>query len=859
MAVAAHSRMLRRLAPVAGAVLFCVSVAVLARELESVGFAELTRALRDIPIRALELAFVLTIVNYATLTLQDQLAVTYAGIRIPRGQVTLASFIAYAISNSVGFAMLSGTSARYRFYSRWNIGPGDLSRIVLFYSVSFWIGLGLVAGVSLTLSPPVGLREMLPAGASVVAGLSILVVIAAYATLCVRGGSLRVWRFTLPLPSPQLMALQTIVSVVDWLLAASVFYVLLPATRPAFLPFAGSFAAAQLIGLASHVPGGLGVFDGVMVLLLRNQVAITDVAPALVAYRIIYYAVPLVAALMLLLLDETSQRRTQLSQFRRTCHALAVWATPRVLALFIFASGVMLLFSGATPAVAERLQWIATVMPLPLVEASHFTASLIGLLLLVLAQAIARRVDAAYYVTAAALAVGAGASLIKGADYEEAAILALVLLALLSARRHFTRRARILEWPLAPRWIAAIVTAIAASVWLGLFAYRHVGYTSDLWWRFAVDANAPRFLRASVGVTIASLVIAVRLLLGQSRPRLATIDLGGPTPDLDRVIALQPHTLPYLVYLGDKSVLWNDDRTAFVMYAVSGSTCVALGDPVGPANAQRDMVRRFVTMSDAMSLTPALYQVSPDLLSICTDASLTAIKLGEEGALELPGMSFAGARYKDIRTAMNRFDREGYTFSVLGRDGVAARVDELEEVSDDWLASKSAAEKGFSLGSFDAHYVSRFPAAVIERNQSLEAFATLWPGPGRVELSPDLMRHRRDAPSGVMDALFGHIILWARDQGYQRFNLGMAPLSGIDRVGRADAWSRVSQFIYRHGEPLYNFQGVRSYKDKFHPQWEPRYLAYPRGLALAHVLADVTALIAGGYRRILLSGVRRAA
>ena len=123
------------------------------------------------------------------------------------------------------------------------------------------------------------------------------------------------------------------------------------ASRPAFLPFAGAFAAAQLTGLASHVPGGLGVFDGLMVLFLRNRVPIAALATALVAYRIVYYLVPLAVALAMLLMDETSQRRRQLSQFRRTCHALASWATPRVLALFTFASGVVLLFSGATPAV----------------------------------------------------------------------------------------------------------------------------------------------------------------------------------------------------------------------------------------------------------------------------------------------------------------------------------------------------------------------------------------------------------------------------------------------------------------------------------------------------------------------------
>jgi phosphatidylglycerol lysyltransferase len=853
-------RIWRRLAPAVGVALFCTSVALLARELERVGFSELTSALRALPVSALGVAVALTIVNYAILTMQDQLAVSYARVEVPRGQVALASFIAYAVSNSVGFAMLSGTTARYRFYSRWSIGPGDLSRIVLFYSVSFWIGLAVVAGTSLTLAPPPGLGAVFPPAASIAGGIVVLSVIGAYAALCIRGGTARVWRLSLPLPSPSLMAAQTIVSVVDWLLAGAVLYALLPAaSRPGFLPFAGSFAAAQLVGLASHVPGGVGVFDGLMVLLLRDHVGVLDMVPALIAYRMIYYAFPLVVALVLLLLDETSQRRAQLSHFRRACHALAIWATPRVLAMFTFASGTILLISGATPALPERLRWMATVMPLPLVEASHFTASLIGLLLLILAQAIARRVDAAYYITAVALAIGSGASMLKGGDYEEAIVLALVLAALISARRYFTRRARILEWPLPARWIAEIVTAVVASVWLGLFAYRHVAYTSDLWWHFAMDANAPRFLRASVGVTIAALAIVVRLLLGTTRPRIPAVVATAPTPELDRVIALQPRTFPYLVYLGDKAVLWNAERTAFVMYAVSGSTCVALGDPVGPPDARRALVHEFVAMSESLSLAPAFYQVSPELLAICADASLAAVKLGEEGRLPLDGLSFAGARYKDIRTAINRCAREGYTFSVLTPMAVASRINELQEVSDDWLASKHMAEKGFSLGCFDPRYVTRFPAAVIERNCGVEAFATLWPGPGRIELSPDLMRHRRDAPPGVMDALFGQLMLWARDQGYRHFNLGMAPLSGIEGVGRADTWSRLGRFIYRHGEPLYNFQGVRTYKEKFHPDWEPRYLAHPGGLALARVLADVTALVAGGYRHIVLGGARRAA
>ena len=142
--------------------------------------------------------------------------------------------------------------------------------------------------------------------------------------------------------------------------------------------------------------------------------------------------------------------------------------------------------------------------------------------------------------------------------------------------------------------------------------------------------------------------------------------------------------------------------------------------------------------------------------------------------------------------------------------------------------------------------------AVVERQGRIQAFANLWPGAGKFELSVDLMRYHKDAPKGVMEALFVHLLRWGKEQGYRWFVLGMAPLSGFERSPVAPLWTRLGSFLYQHGETLYNFQGLRAYKEKFNPIWEPHYLAYPGGLALPRILADVAALIAGGYRRIFL-------
>jgi phosphatidylglycerol lysyltransferase len=851
--------MWQKVAPAVGAALFGVAVWVLARELDRIGFASLTASLAAVPRGSLAAALALTVLDYIVLTCNDQLAFTYARVQVNRARIALASFIGYAVSNSVGLALLSGTSARYRFYSRWGVTPSELSRIVTFYSGTFWVGLLLIGGASLAFAPSAGLDSVIARPLTLGAGILGLTAVAAYVVLCLRRTEpIRVRRFEIALPGRSLMIAQLVVSTLDWLLAASIIYALLPAPRPSLLTVTGAFAASQLVALASHVPGGLGVFEGMMFLILDDNVGPSGLAPALFLFRAIYYLLPLVVALVALLVDEARERRDHLSRWTGACHAVAVWAAPRILAVFTFASGALLLFSGATPAIPERISWLSRLVPLPLVELSHFAASLTGLALLLLSEAIAQRIDAAFYVTSVALAVGSVASLLRGAEYEEATVLALVLAGLLAARRHFTRRASLLEYPLSARWLGGVLTVVGASIWLGFFAYRHVGYANDLWWQFTVNGDAPRFLRASVAVTIAALVVAARQLLSPALPRHHELDVAA-TQEIDRVIAQQPRTLPYLAYLGDKSVLWNDTRTAFLMYAVRGRSCVALSDPVGPSGAARELVPRFLEICHQAALTPVFYEATGDMLEAFADHGLSVVKIGEEARVRLDTFTVSGNAHKSLRSSINRVEREGFTFRVAPPAEVDALLPELQDISDDWLERKGTAEKGFSLGYFNERYLRRFPVALIERDGRIEAFANLWPGPGRVELSADMMRYRASAPPGVMDTLFVRVATWGQAEAYLWFNLGMAPLSGIPSPAYGTTWNRLGQFVFRHGEAFYHFQGLRAYKQKFDPEWRPRYLAYPGGLALARVIGDVTALVAGGYRRLFVRRTGRRA
>jgi phosphatidylglycerol lysyltransferase len=290
------------------------------------------------------------------------------------------------------------------------------------------------------------------------------------------------------------------------------------------------------------------------------------------------------------------------------------------------------------------------------------------------------------------------------------------------------------------------------------------------------------------------------------------------------------------------------------MYAIHGRTWAALGDPVGPEECLTDVVRLFLQRCADFGGIPVFYEVTTAHLHRFADFGLRFVKLGEEAKVDLTTFSLEGGHAAKYRQILRRLEQDGAVFRIVERADVPAIMSALRAVSDEWLAAKAGAEKGFSLGFFDEQYLSRFPVAVIERNGRIHAFANLWPGPRQVELSIDLMRYDRGAPKGVMEALLIHLMRWAKQQGYGRFVLGMAPLSGFEQSAVAPAWNRVGAFFYEHGGAAYNFEGLRAYKEKFRPTWEPHYLAYPGGLRLPLVLADVSALVAGGYRRIFTKG-----
>jgi phosphatidylglycerol lysyltransferase len=305
-----------------------------------------------------------------------------------------------------------------------------------------------------------------------------------------------------------------------------------------------------------------------------------------------------------------------------------------------------------------------------------------------------------------------------------------------------------------------------------------------------------------------------------------------------------------LATLGDKALLFGESG-GLLMYAVSGRSWVSFGDPIGSPREQTELAWRLKEIADRHGGWPVFYEVGSAHLPIYLELGLSLFKIGEEARVPLENFSLEGSDRRGMRRAVGMVERKGGAFEIVPPHEVQALLPELKRVSDAWLMSKHTREKGFSLGFFDETYLSRFPIALVRHEGRVVAFANVWLAPARDEISVDLMRHEREAPHGVMEFLFIHLMLWGKEQGYRWFNMGMAPLSGFQRRALAPLWSRVGALLYRHGEHFYNFQGLRQYKGKFDPVWEPKYVACPGGIALPRVLLDLAALISGGLRGMI--------
>jgi phosphatidylglycerol lysyltransferase len=803
--------------------------------------SDLDAALARIGPRHLAMALGFTLLSYAGNAGLSLLAERWLGhpLRHPWRDLGV-SFLSSAFSMNAGGTVLGGGSIRMRFAASQGLSVPQVGKIMMYAGLAGWAGHAFLCGVLLTFAaPPV---EWLPIGAAKGIG-AVLMAVPVVAVLPGTRWKDKGW------PSPPLALLTLAVSVVDWLGAGLAMWSLFPDGVPID---AASFVAvvviAQAVAAFTHVPGGVGVLELTITKALGASIAAPVLAGALVTYRILYYLLPFFAAILMLGVRELRLRRVALKKGGTLMMRGWSLVAPRLASLLALGGGFMLLLSANTPMEPVRRDGMADWVPLPFVEGSHFMSSLAGALLILLARGLQRRVQAAWWLTVVLMAVAIPFSLVKGFDWEEAVVLTVMLCFLVPFRSYFHRHAPLWTQRFTFGWWLMLLSLAGVALWLGFFSARHVPYERHLWWEFTMDGDVPRFMRAAVGAGCVFILIALAQALRPGRPR--KVEPADPET-IGRLVSESDHTYAALAFLGDKEFTVSRHGRSALMHADQGRSRIVMGDPLGDSDAADDLLWRFVEQAQDEGRRPVFYQVSVAEMPRLVDMGFKLFKLGEEARVPLANFSMEGGEAKKLRKARGRFQRDGLTCEIWPPVRVAEELATLRAISDAWLGEHKAGEKGFSLGRFDDDYMKRFSCAVVrDAAGTVIAFTNLWETTDKSELSVDLMRSLPEG-HGVMEALFIELMLWGREQGYAYFNLGMAPLSGLSTHALAPLWHRLAARIFHRGESFYNFQGLRAYKDKFDPEWQPRYIAVPSAWSLPAALLDATALIGGGLRKTL--------
>ncbi len=468
-------------------------------------------------------AAIFTCAGYGSLTLYDALAVRFAGARVPYPRVALISFMGYAIGHNVGLNTFSGGAVRYRAYTALGLSAKQIATIVAFGTFTFFLGAGLLLGLSLLSNAGMsGSVLHVHAWLALVAGGLLLAAVAMYLWLvCTRHAPLRFKRFEVPVPRPRVAFAQSLshapTCCAPWRCCTcccrrrprsdsrrlpAFTYSPWPPAPPAMSRAASACSNSCCCCCCRGSPGPIagragGVSRHLLLCAVRRG---AGAARACTSCGCI------------------ARRQCAWCRLLRT---FLIAVTPQAIAIAVFFAGAVLLFSGATPGLGNRLALLHGFVPLPVLELSHLLGSVVGVGLLVIAHGLYRRLHTAWWLTTWLLCAGILLSLLKGFDYEEASVLAVVVVMLASARERFRRRASLIDQQYSTAWIVAFFVVLGTAGWLVLFAYRHLPYDNELWWQFAFQASAPRSLRASLLAVLIAAAYGLWRVLRPAPPRFS--------------------------------------------------------------------------------------------------------------------------------------------------------------------------------------------------------------------------------------------------------------------------------------------------------------------------------------------------
>lgn len=512
--------------------------------------------------------------------------------------------------------------------------------------------------------------------------------------------------------------------------------------------------------------------------------------------------------------------------------------------LLTLGSGLMNLYSVIGPSLPERVEILTKIFPLEFLHISRFFTILIGFALVISSINIFKRKKRAYDLILILSCLSIVFHITKGLDYEDAILSVILLIVLILTGKYFTVKSSIPDIRLgALRFTIALTVTIAYGT-LGFWLLDrndfginfHLGESISETFRYLSFIGDPNlipytcyahwFLNSMYLISIIAIAYAISTLY---RPVNYVLRIYPQEREKAKAIVEKygRHAMDYFKLWPDKSFFFSASQNTFLAYRVGNHFAVVLADPVGIEDEIEQMIRDFMTMCKENDWGIAFHQTLPDFIPIYEKLGFKKLKIGDDAIVDLTKFTLAGKEGKEFRHTINKMEAEGIRIEYY-RPPIPEKVfEQVKQVSDEWLQIEGKRERSFTLGKFESDYVRSTPImAAIDQSEEVQGFVNLIPSCKKGESTIDLMRRRSHAPHGIMDYIFVKLILHLREQGFQTFNFGMAPMSGFQNSEEPSLEERAIHYFFQHMNFLFSFKGLRAYKAKFATSWEPRYVIY---------------------------------
>jgi len=801
------------------------------------------QTIRSIPYGWLGLFFAAGLIASVSMVLYDVLGVKAFGYEINRKDLFTISFVSNSLNTLLGFGGLTGASIKTLLLKKRNL---ELKEMITYNAVlmtATTTGLSFLSLISIlnykSMAPILNQHKWL---AVCLTGFAVYLFAYFFLDKLIK----KFKNLPEELNVSKLRRLRAGllgVSILEWLFASLLFYLLVSYFNhgQSFLNIMSVFAIASSAGIVSFIPGGVGSFDLIAVIGLQ----ITGLAPSealtcVILFRIFYYVAPSGTAIILFMM-QILKKSEEKGYFIKSDVYGQLIAT--LMTIIVVACAVLLLISALTPSLISRSKLITNMESIVFLHYSRSVSIAIGLMLLVTAKEILFRVKRAYYATMLLLLAGGIFTFIKGFDIEEFLFLLISMGIMRLSKTNFYRKSVV-------RKTSHLIAAAAGAL---IYLIIHLKLSHVLFSSYIKSFHYPHHIFHDPQTFIHSGIISYSLFLifiviwYFKRARIEDDPLYQKY-DRERVNQFfkkyKGHHLSDLIHLGDKQLFWSSDDQILIAYSRYSDKAVVLGDPIGEEGRISEGIQEFQSFIDSYGYRAVFYEVGEERLPMYHDFGYYFFKLGEEAVVDLHEFDMSGSSRRTFRNVLNRFEKDGYTFEVLSPPYKDSFLDNLKMVSDEWLGTRK--EMGFSIGWFQKEYLQNVPIAVVRNsaNEIIAFVSVMFQGQDQSEhAGVDLMRFRKEVPNSTMDFIFLRLLLYYKEQGYHYFSFGVAPLAKVGYTPRSHRVEKMAHFLYEHGKLIYSFECLRKFKDKFDPDWQPRYLAYPQVISLPALLLEVSMLV----------------